>query len=149
MLHSHGADSMLLDFLVGNIESPTRSKRKNIDASPSKALEETTSRAVHKLRDEDPDKYRVLSEFDLMLRNGRLLSTHENLRRFGERISKDFTPRKSRKDTIGALIAVMADRPLSEIAQLVEFAASFGVEGDADDYQRLAQFLIKGKDGAV
>lgn len=149
MLRSHGTDSSLLNYLAGEGESPSRTRTKETSTSSSKPLEESTSRAVLKLRDEDPEKYRVLSEFDLMVRRGQLLSTHENLRRFGERISKDFEPRKSRKDTIGALMAVIADRPLSEVAQLVEFAASFGVEGNTDDYQRLAQFLIKGKGGQV
>lgn len=151
MLRSQGADSTLLDFMVRESELPSRTRGKESVASPTptKSLEKTTSRAVLKLQHGDPDKYRILSEFDLMLRKGRLLSTNENLRRFGERISKDFRPRNSRKDTIGALTAVIADRPLSEIMQLVEFAVSFGVEEGADDYQRLAQFLIKGKEEDV
>lgn len=144
LLRERGYGSMLLDYLAGERKSPPLSRPRQSE-NATKPIYETTSRAVLKLRDKDPDKFKVLSEFDLMVRRGQLLVTHEDLRRFGERISKDFEPRKARKDTIGALMVVLADRPLSEIEHLVEFAVSFGVAGNTDEYQRLAQFLIKGK----
>lgn len=148
LLHEHGYSSTLLAYLAGEREAAPRLKQRDSGTSTTKPIHEMTSRAVLKLRDEDPEKYTVLSEFDLMVRRGQLLATHEDLRRFGERLSKDFKPRKARKETIGALMVVLADRPLDEIEQLVGFAASFGVAGSTDEYQRLAQFLIKGKGGA-
>ncbi len=143
LLRERGSRSVLLDLLNGEHE-PTPPKYKG-QTSPSRPIEETTSLAVLQLREADPDKYRLLSEFDKMVRRGQVLATLEDLKRFGERISKDFQPRKSRKDTIGRLVATMAERPLRDIERLVEFAASFGVAGDTDEYQRLAQFLIKGR----
>mgnify|MGYP007037747583 CR=1 FL=1 len=145
LLRSHGHDSTLLAYLAGDTKPAVRSKQRDSGPSTSKPLSETTSRAVLKLRDENPEKFKLLSEFDLMVRRGQLLPTHEDLRRFGERISKEFEPRKSRKETIGALMAVLAERPIAEVERLIEFAASFGIAGATDEYQRLAQFLIKGK----
>lgn len=145
LLRQHGYSSMLLDYLAGDRNASPRSKQRNSASPTAKPIREITSRAVLKLKDEDPEKFRILAEFDLMVRRSQLLATHEDLRRFGERISKDFEPRKARKETIGALMAVLAGRPLGEIEHLVQFAASFGVEGNTDEYQRLAQFLIKGK----
>ena len=145
LLETHGLRSQLLDYLAHRkAESRTLRPKRQPDRTPRK-LEDTTSRAVLRLRDSDPDKFRLLSEFDLMVRRGQVLSTLEDLKRFGERISKDFQPRKSRKETIAALLSTLAERPLTEIEQLVEFAATFGVVGDTDEYQRLAQFLIKGR----
>jgi hypothetical protein len=143
LLRERGSKSSLLDLLSGEREqTPPKSKG---PTTPGRPIEETTSLAVLQLREIDQDKYRLLSEFDKMVRRGQVLATLEDLKRFGERISKDFQPRKSRKDTIGHLVATMAERPLTEIERLVEFAASFGVAGDTDEYQRLAQFLIKGR----
>lgn len=143
LLRERGTRSGLLDFLSGEREpAPPKSK---IQTSPIRPIEETTSQAVLQLQETDPDKYRLLSEFDKMVRGGQVLATLDDLKRFGERISKDFRPRKSRKDTISHLVANMAERPLTDIERLMEFAASFGVAGDTDEYQRLAQFLIKGQ----
>lgn len=143
LLRDHGVKSDLLEYLGGD-RSPAAPKHKG--ASPTtKPIEETTSLAVLRLREIDPEKYRLLSEFDKMVRRGQVLASHEDLRRFGERISKNFEPRKARKDTIGHLMATMAERPLAEMERLVEFAASFGIAGDTDEYQKLAQFLIKGR----
>lgn len=143
LLRERGSRSALLDLLCWEGDSaPPKPKS---PTGPGRPIEETTSLAVLQLREADPERYRILFEFDKMVRRGQVLATHEDLKRFGERISKDFQPRKSRKDTIGHLVATLAERTLPEIERLVEFAASFGVAGDTDEYQRLAQFLIKGR----
>lgn len=143
LLRERGSTSVLLDLLSEKHErKPPQSKSQTY---PSRSVEEATSLAVRQLREVDAEKYRLLAEFDKMVRRGQVLATLEDIKRFGEHISKDFQPRKSRKDSIGHLMAIMAERPLRDIEQLVEFAASFGVAGDTDEYQRLAQYLIKGQ----
>jgi hypothetical protein len=145
LLERHGLRSELLDYLAQRKADSRASRPKRKSESTRPRLEDTTSRAVLRLRDSDPDKFRLLSEFDLMVRRGQVLATLEDLKRFGERIRKDFQPRKSRKETVGVLLSTLAERSLSEIEKLMEFAATFGVAGDTDEYQRLAQFLIKGR----
>jgi hypothetical protein len=144
MLREHGYNSTLLEYLAGDRSTVATSKQRG-SRLKAKPIHESTSRAVLRLREADPEKYRLLSDFDVMIRRGQLLPTNEDLRRLGERVSKDFEPGKSRKETISGLMAVLADRPVKEIEQLIEFAASFGVAGDSDEFQRLAQFLITGK----
>lgn len=144
LLEKHGCRSELLDYLAHQKIERSIAKKPKAERPPRK-VEDTTSLAVLKLRESDPDKFRLLSEFDLMVRRGQVLATLEDMKRFGERISKDFQPRKSRKETIGVLLSTLAERPLPAIEGLMEFAATFGVAGDTDEYQRLAQFLIKGR----
>jgi len=144
ILEKHSHRSELLDYLAHRkIERTVEKKRQS--ERPARKVDDTISRAVLKLHDSDPDKFRLLSEFDLMVRRGQVLSTLEDMKRFGSQISKDFHPRKSRKETIGVLLSMLTERPLPEIERLMEFAATFGVAGDTDEYQRLAQFLIKGR----
>jgi hypothetical protein len=147
VLRKHGHGGTLLAFLGDRGGAEQRTGRSPATAK-TKTAQDITSRAVLMLQDKDPEKFRVLSEFDSMVRRGQLLPTHEDLRRFGERVSKSFEPKKARKETIGALMVVLAERPVKEIEELIEFAASFGVSGTTDEYQRLARFLIKGKGDA-
>lgn len=145
LLRKHRAKSELLSYLMHR-KADNRTLRPKRQRDPVLAsLSETNSRAVLQLRDSDPDKFRLLSEFDLMVRRGQILPRLEDLKRFGERISKEFQPRKSRKETIGVLLSTIAERPLRDIEKLIEFAATFGIAGDTDEYQRLAKFLIKGR----
>lgn len=143
LLRKHGLGSALLEYLSEKHKTPGQP---NLPQPPkTKPVHESTSRAVLSVKNADPEKFRVLEEADALIRRGQLLPTNEDLRRFGERLSKDFEPKKSRKETISSLMAVLADRSVRDIEELVEFAASFGVEGNTDEYQRLAHFLIKGK----
>lgn len=144
LLEEYGGHSLILDYLASR-DSNSPSTEDQQQKKATRPIEEQRSKAVINLERSDPEKYKVLSEFDSMIRKGQILSTLDDLKRFGERISKDFTPRKSRKETIGALLALIADRSLDDIEKLIEFAASFGATGDVDEYQRLAKFLIKGK----
>lgn len=145
LLQQFGQGEELLRFLSGRRRTAAPSSPSHSAPLKVKSLDEITSRAVLKLKDSDPEKFKILSEFDLMVRRGQLLPAHEDLRRFGERVSKNFEPRKARKETISAVMTILADRPVLEIERLIEFAASFGVEGSTDEYQRLARFLIEGK----
>jgi len=111
-------------------------------------MEEITSRAVLALKGKDAEKFHVLSEFDALIRRGQLLPTNDDLRRFGERLTKDFEPKKARRETLSSLMSVLAGRSVKDIEELIEFSASFGVAGNTDEYQRLAHYLIKGKEGA-
>lgn len=45
-------------------------------------------------------------------------------------------------------MSVLANHSVKDIEELIEFSASFGVAGNTDEYQRLAHYLIKGKEGA-
>jgi hypothetical protein len=144
LLEERDSPSSLLMYLAGNKKaSITKSKatRKN-----SKPIEEQRSKAVLDLETKDPQKFQVLSEFDSLLRKSLVLSEVDDIRRLGERISKDFSARGSRREFISRLMAVLASKNIEEIRDVVSTALSSVKEGEKDsDYQRLAQFIITGK----
>lgn len=150
LLRERGYGASLLDYLSRRHAPSHQPASPSVASRPTKTkpIEETTSRAVLALKDKNAEKFRILSEFDALIRRGQLLPTHEDLRRFGESLSKELEPKKTRKETISALMAVLAARSVQDIERLVELAASFGVAGNTDEYQRLAYYLIKGKEGA-
>lgn len=144
LLESRGIRAPLLDFLAHRASRAANKYLRKGSGSLSRGASSVTP--LRALQESDPDKFRILKEFDRMLRRGQALTTLEDLKRFGERISKDFKPRKSRKDSIPALIALLAERPTPDLEALIRFAMSFGVRADADEYQRLSRFLIKGRE---
>lgn len=144
LLEKHGCRSELLAY-VGHRKIKRAIAKTKRSERPPRNVEDTNSLTVLNLLESDPDKFRLLSEFDQMVRRGQVLAKHEDMKRFGKRISKDFQPGKSRKATIEVLLRTLAERPLPEIEELMEFVVTFGVAGDTDEYQRLAQFLIKGR----
>jgi len=146
LLRKHGYSGALLEYLSGRNLPAKRTNRSDAVLSTPKSIQEIKSRAVVRLKEKDPKKFQILSEFDSLVKRGQLLPTHEDLRRFGELISKDFEPKKARKETIGSLIAFLAELSVDKIEELVKAAASFGTSGSDDEYQRLARFLIKGKE---
>ena len=98
------------------------------------------------LEHKDPEKYRVLAEFDSLVRKGSLLPTQDDVRKLGEKLSKSYSTRSSRRESISRLMTLMADLPLNEIRDLLNNSlAESKVDRPDGDYQRLAQFLITGK----
>src|SRR5215470_13518574 len=120
LLEERGSSSVLLAYLAGQ-EIPISAliqkklKRKN----KAKAIEEQRSKAVIELEQKDHEKYQVLSEFDALIRKGSILPKLADIKRLGESISKGFAPKKSRKEAISALMALVAERPLDEIRGIV------------------------------
>jgi hypothetical protein len=146
-LRAFGKGKALLEYL--SELGPHSDSRGRTSLKPTNALgklaENSTSRAVLRLKNSQPDKYFLLSQFDQLIRSGKVLSTNEALRRFGERLSKDFVPRKSWKESISAVMEVLAGSSLEEIREWIAPVWLDSERGGDDGYQNLANFLIKGK----
>jgi hypothetical protein len=126
-----------------------RSLRQRKRTSPKrkrKPLEQERSKAVLNLERKDPEKYAVLSEFDILLRKGSVLAEVAELKRLGKSLSKTFSTKNARRDAIGKVMKVLAEKPLPEIRQVVANVLSAHKDNDGDsDYYNLAQFIITGK----
>lgn len=146
LLQEQGSTSTLLAYFAARTED---TKRLKDSGRRSKSIEEQRSRSVIQLEQKDPEKFRVLSEFDSLLRKGNALPEIEDIGKVGKKLSKSFTSRSSRRDAVSKLMALLADRPIDEIKEVVENVLSSARVDESDgDYQKLAKFIITGKSPA-
>lgn len=147
LLGKYGRGTALFDFLSDGrgVSKPQPRGPRPSKQRISKPIEETSSRAILKLEKSDPKKFSVLSGFDRLVRSENALQTNLALRQFGAKISKNFKPGKSRKELISAVMTVLSERPLEDIEQLIAQTVVPAKREDGSEYQRLADFLIKGR----
>ena len=122
-------------------------KKASRNSKATKPIDQMTSKAVLDLEKSDPSKHQVLAEFDKLVRQGNVLPTNEALRRFGERISKDFRPRAARKDNIGAVMATLAPMAQYDMEKHIKMALDSTPRREAEEYQKLANYLMHGNRG--
>lgn len=147
ILKRYGTTSELLTYLATTTrkERPQATKKVSDSGGKSKPIDQITSKVVRGLEKTDPAKHQILSEFDRLVRQGKVLETNEDLRRFGETISKDFRPRTARKDNISALMSVLAPLPVTDLELLIKPVLDSSPKQKSNEYQNLAEFLIHGK----
>lgn len=142
LLEEKGTSSALLEYLAGRkiLSVPKEKGRK------TRSVAEQRSRAILDLEHKDPEKFRLLSEFDLLVRKGTILSELDDIKRLGERLSKNYAPRSSRREAIAKLMTLLANRPIDDVKEIVRTAlSSASLDDKSNEYQELAQFLITGK----
>ena len=102
------------------------------------------SRAVQALKERDPDRYRLLADFEAQLRGKDLLSTAGALNDLARGLGIDPGRRAKRQDVISKVMARLVELPIEAAREIV---ASIP-DGDAPDdgYHRLATYLHKGYD---
>jgi len=107
------------------------------------------SKVVQALETRDPERHKILAEFETMVREGTALATLDDIRRVGSAASKQFEPGKSRKDSIPRLMAVLAPMPLGEMKETIRKVTeqSKPSEESSSSYARLAQYLIGSAQG--
>jgi hypothetical protein len=96
------------------------------------------------LRQSEPEKFEIMSRIDHMLRTGEWLPHLEDIRRLAEQLSKDFTPRKSRREAINPLLALIAVRPLDEIKRIANDMPHISRNNAGLEYRNLARFIVSG-----
>ena len=147
ILRQNGYRSDLLKFLSESPRTNRQKPEKRVSSVPkaSKPIDQVTSKAVLDLEKSAPEKHKILAEFDRLVRQKKVLPTNESLRRFGEKVSKNFRPRSARKDNISAVMAVLAPMPLGDIEMHVKGALDNSPRGAIDEYRNLANYLMHGR----
>jgi hypothetical protein len=144
LLERHGSSSALLEFLASQ-GSPQRTPRK-VSRGKGKTDDLHPPKAILELEGKDPEKFELLSEFNKLIRMGNVLPELGDVRRLGERLSKDFAAGGSRRDAVAKLVELMAMRPIQEIRDIVADALhSPDADKKSTDYQELARFIISGR----
>ena len=148
ILRRCGNGSDLLKYLAAASKGhPVKPQRKAPSSTKAaKPIDQMTSKAVLDLEETDPKKHQVLAEFDRLVRQGKVLATNEALRKFGERISKEFRSRKVLKDNISAVMATLAPMPQNDMERHIKVALDSSPRREADEYQyqNLANYLMHG-----
>ena len=147
ILKKAGTTSDLLKYLASATKNqlPPSKSTAAVHSSSSKPLDQITSKAVRDLENTEPDKYKILVEFEKLVRQGKVLETNESVRRFGETVSKDFRARTARKDNISALMSALAILQVGELDNLLKRVLDSSPRRGSNEYHNLAEFLIRGK----
>jgi hypothetical protein len=143
-LRKFGSTSALLEFLSGyQVKGEQKARRR--EGKGVEPVHRTASLDLSQLQESDPERYSLLRKFERLLREQVALKSFEELKRFGAAVSKEFRPRKSRKESISPLLEAIVHRPIVEIEEMMRAAVSSESRDDSEEYQRLARFLIEGK----
>ena len=135
------APALITYLASGNYKSQHKVKSKK----SQKSISEQTSKVVLELKESDPVKFSLLSEFDSLLRKGLILKKLNDIKTFASGLSKEFPETKGRRDAIPKLVALLAELPNEKIKELVEKALTESkLSPESSEYQELAQFLIHG-----
>ncbi len=94
------------------------------------------------LKASNPASYSQLISFERKLNEGILLPGAEELKRFGQALSKGFKPGKGRSETIAALLLELSGLLPDDIETAVRHAESGIGSSDAGEFKQLAHFLI-------
>jgi hypothetical protein len=140
-LIGEGPEQDLLAFLRRIASAPPRPSRPRV--ARSEALSSGETRALQKVKHTDGEKYRVLSEFEGRIRGGAILTTLEDLRAFGDSLTKHFAPGKSRKEALERVMALLATMDLGAIREAIARVPP-GRGGGEGAYRRLANHIISG-----
>lgn len=114
--------------------------------SPSKGKSEEPrlpSEQLLRVKDSDPERFTLLSDFERQLWEKRILPSIQNIRHLGLSLSKGFRSGKSRKDAVSSLISELLTLPLEKIKLVMKAAVERSVSGERD-FKNLADFIIHG-----
>ncbi|TAE59078.1 MAG: hypothetical protein EAZ76_11750 [Nostocales cyanobacterium] len=137
LLQEAGVTSNLFTYLSSN---NSKFQRKSFS---SKAKSESPKTQIPiDLKNNEPEKYQLLVEFESSLKNKELLTESVEIRRLCESLDKNFfSSKKSRLDLIHQLIQLLISRTVEEIAKIINEVKEKEKE---DPYYRLSKFLIDG-----
>jgi hypothetical protein len=143
LLEEQNTSSALLAHLSACETQPKNSKE---SGRKSKPINEQWSKTVKKLESNDPEKFGLLSDFEKLLRQRKVFPKLNDVRRLGGQLSKDFAPRKSRREVISQVMTLLVGKPIEEIEKIVKDSVPTTLfDDDESEYQQLARFIITGK----
>ena len=101
------------------------------------------TKVARDLRESDPEKYRVLQQFEIDVRCENALKSLDELRHFAASLKKDLLPLKSRNEALLKVLIVLSEMDLGSIqAQLSSLSINRNQTDSA--FRRLANHIILG-----
>jgi hypothetical protein len=142
LLESVGETSALLSYLAGRKIPPIKPMRSQDSKKPSR--KQISSPVILDLKKKDPEKYKLLSNLEYLLRSDSILPKAEDLNQFAKHISNGLISEFSRQNTIEKLMITLAEKNLQDIEKIFQEIVSSS-ESQGDEYQQLASFILSGK----
>lgn len=143
LMEEQGTSSALLAYLANRNAKTTTSKVTHRKKQP---VEEQRSEVLIELENKEPEKYAVLIEFDSLLRQCKILPKLSEIKKLGKQLSKDFSAKNSRADTINKLVSMLVNHPIEKIKEIIQNASSPPANVQVDEYVQHSNFLITGKE---
>lgn len=109
---------------------------------PKTSVDGTVSMAVRGLKKIDSEKYKLLSKFEEDVRSGQILGMHDNIKKFGRSVSKEFTSKGVQKETISHLMAIIAKQSLEEITKTIALARAVKTGSGEDNYKKSSEYIL-------
>lgn len=146
ILKETGFDSELLSFVSASVSRAKVTKVLREGAQRPSVDRGLLKKRLMELRASNPSAYHQIARFERELMDGLVLPTPEDLKRFGQAISKRFKSGKSRADTVAALMVELSALRPNEIETVIRHAI-MSEKGGADlgEFKDLAHFLIGSK----
>lgn len=137
LLEEQSSSSALLVYLSDHNKQTQNLKEPKRKSKPSNRQQ---TKVVMELESKDPEKFKMLSDFEESLQQRKVLPKLNDVKKLGMQLSKNFVPKKSRQEVIKQLMPLLADKSIEEIEKIVKKSVN-----NENEYQRLAQFIIDGK----
>jgi hypothetical protein len=133
--------------LLAFLERLERTPHKTANARPikSKATTNGESRALQGLKSVDEEKYQILRDLEIAIREGAVLAALDEFRAFARTIAKNFNPGKSRKEALGRLMALLVPMDTASIREFIAKIPPKATETD-NSFRQLANQILSGTD---
>ena len=104
----------LAKVTIGGDEEPKKKPPKSVSRG-QKPTRLTVANALELIRESDPEKHRLLSEFRGYLKDRRILPESEDIRHFAQLIGLKEIKAKSREGMIPALMRFLLEQPTEQL----------------------------------
>lgn len=106
--------SVLAKFSIKGDEEPSALRRRTAP-NGRKPPQPTVANTLELIRGSDPDKYRLLNEFLVRLKDRRILPESQDIRHFAQLVGLKDIGGKSRKDLIPKLMRFLVEQPTERL----------------------------------
>jgi hypothetical protein len=132
--------SVVERFSIKGDEEPS-TPRKTVPSN-RKPTQPTVASSLQLIRGSDPEKYHLLSEFLVRLRDRRVLPESEDIRHFAQLIGLKDIQGKSRKDMIPRLMRFLIDRETERLRVDVQRADNISQQQRQEGFSVLTDKIL-------
>jgi len=120
---------------IAGEEKPSVATRKNTSRG-KESIRANGTNIIESIREPDPEKYHLLSEFFLRLKARRILPESQDIRYFAQKVGLKQISGKSREDMVTKLMGFLMEQPIEKLRLDIESASGIS------EHQRQMGFSV-------